>query len=244
MVVLGHQKSGTTAIASLLGERCALAISNDPLYSVDWGAGKIVDDLIRRRVRLNEVANRHRSLFFEAIVKEPDYVFLWDDVVRLYDGAEFVFVVRHPLHTIRSVLNRLGLSGAPEGAELPEMTGPTEHWKRILQGTLPEVQGDDYVERLARRWQLAADAYVNSAKRVHLVRYEDFKRSKTAELDRLADALSLQRRRDVSAALDVQYQPAGDPSVDLARFFGPQQLRTVTSICEEGMRQFGYQELV
>src|SRR5690606_22302361 len=47
VVVLGHQKSGTTAIASLLAKMVRRDYANDPLYSVDRGRAELVERTMR-----------------------------------------------------------------------------------------------------------------------------------------------------------------------------------------------------
>lgn len=240
VVVLGHQKGGTTAIARLLGSMCDLPVSVDPFYAIDRGRARAVDRIFRGELALAKVARRHPSLFRQAIIKEPDFTFLWRQVIDLYPEARFVYVARDPLNSIRSILKRLDLPGNPSPGPLPRMRNPTRHWELILSGRLPKVTGDDYVDRLARRWQLAVDTYTEHRDQVVLVRYEDFLTDKVAELARLANDLGLAVTRDVSEEVDVSYQHPGDSEVDLLEFFGPQRIERITTLCGRGMQDLGY----
>jgi len=240
VVVLGHQKGGTTAIARLLGSMCDMPVSVDPFYAVDRGRARAVDRIFRGELALSKVARRHPSLFWQPIVKEPDFTFLWREVIDLYPQARFVYVARDPLDSIRSILKRLDLPGNPSPGPLPRMRNPTRHWELILSGRLPEVVGDDYVDRLARRWQLAVDTYTEHRDQIVLVRYEDFLSDKVAELARLARDLELAVKRDVSAEVDVSYQHPGDSEVDLLEFFGPQRIEHIATLCARGMQSLGY----
>jgi hypothetical protein len=240
VVVLGHQKGGATAIAKLLGRMCQMPVSVDPFYEVDRGRAKAVERVFHGDVQLSALARRHPSLFWQPIVKDPDFTFLWTQVAGLYPEARFLYVARHPVDTIRSVLDRLGLPGDPSSGVLPPIRNPTRHWELILTGTLPEVPGDDYIEKLAHRWQLAADTYAKDRDRMLLVRYEDFRRDKVRELTQLAGRLGLVAERDVSAEIDIPYQPPGKNKATLLGFFGRRRIDRIVSICERGMKQMGY----
>jgi hypothetical protein len=240
VVVLGHQKGGTTAIAKLLGRMCQMPVSVDPFYEVDRGRAKAVESVFRGEVQLSAVARRHPTLFWQPIVKDADFTFLWTQVAGLYPEARFVYVARHPVDTIRSVLNRLGLPGDPSPGVLPPMRNPTRHWELILAGSLPRVPGDDYVEKLAHRWQLAADTYATHRNRMLLVRYEDFLRDKVSELTQVAGSLGLVAERDVFAEVDVPYQPPGNDKTSPLGFFGSRRIDRIVGICARGMQQMGY----
>lgn len=240
VVIVGHQKGGTTAIAKLLGSMSQMPVSIDPFYQVDRGRARAVERVFRGEVPLSEVARQRPTLFWRPIVKDPDFTFLWTQVADLYPEARFVHVARHPTDTIRSILNRLGLPGSLSPGGMPPMRNPTRHWELILTGALPKVPGGDYIEKLAHRWQLAADTYAQRRDRLVLVRYEDFRRDKVGELTQLARRLGLVVERDVSAEVDIPYQPPGENEADLLEFFGRRQIDRIVSICERGMQQMGY----
>ena len=111
VVVLGHQKSGTTAIASLLSKAVGLDVSIDPLFHIDQGKAKVVENLINNPNSIRWLCLRHSNLFCKEIVKDPDLIFVYEHVRRHYRNAQLLFVVRDLRDTIQSICNRLGLSG-------------------------------------------------------------------------------------------------------------------------------------
>ncbi len=93
---------------------------------------------------------------------------------------------------------------------------------------------------LAQRWNYIADLHADNSARMLLIRYEDFSRDKIGELERLAETLGLEKKRDVSGRVNVQFQPAGDRSVRWDQFFGTENLSRIERICADRMKRFGY----
>ena len=100
---------------------------------------------------------------------------------------------------------------------------------------------DNYVARLAKRWNAAVQGMAELRDPV-FIRYEDFIAGKETELRRLAEQLGIPAIGDVSAMLDVQFQPPGDQSSSWPDFFGAENLHKIESICASEMSRFGYEE--
>ena len=232
--MLGNQKSGTSAIASLLADFAGLSKTID-VQSL-WG--REGHAIMRGERSLQAAVEADPEPFTAELVKEPMLSFFADQALELFPQAKAVFVVRDPRDNIRSLLNSRKLPG-----ELEQLT------PRLLKSlgkrvtVSPEVwggAGENYVGVLAHRWNLAADALLANRRRVRVARYEDFTADKLSFLGELAAELGLEQRADVSAKLEVQYQPRGNREVTWLDFFGPDNLARIERICGERMAALGY----
>jgi len=234
ILVLGNQKSGTSAVAHLLADLCGLSktIDVEPLWDAKGHA------VMQGRARFADVVRRHPRCFSTQLVKEPMMTFFADQVLERFPDAPVVFVVRDPRDNLRSLLNRRGLPG-----DLEELT---PELRASLGGHVtvdPEVwggAGENYVGVLAHRWNLATDAYLAHAERMELVRYEDFLSDKLGTLERLARCVGRAPLHDVSARLDLDFQPRGDRDARWPSFFGPRNLARIEGICGGRMERMGY----
>lgn len=235
VMVLGNHKSGTTAIAKLLAELCGMESHIDlprPLRPDGFA-------LAEGGLSVNQFASIHPQCLEAELVKVPAFTFAAVEFQRLLPDTRFVCVVRDPRSNIRSLLSRRGLPG-----HLPKVGWWRQRWMR-LRGRPSLQQGswggrqDNYVARLAKRWNAAVQGMAELRDPV-FIRYEDFIAAKEAELRRLADQLGLSATGDVSGMLDVQFQPPGDQNSSWLDFFGADNLRKIESICTKEMSRFGY----
>jgi hypothetical protein len=243
IIILGHQKSGTTAIAALLGQISGQSVTIDPFHHIDLKA-HLRQQLFNQELAFDDVVQAHKFYFSTPIIKDPNFTFLYEDVKPCFPQATFVQVMRDPRQMIRSVLNRLKLPGnlpALEGnwcKQLQKM--PAKGWSLMLAGDLPHVEGSNYIERLAHRWNWATDTYQTHRDKIYLIRYEDFVQDKTNTIRDLALRVGLNPIHDISDQVDIQYQPRGNYRVNWLEFFGKDNLQTIETICGTRMQSFGY----
>ena len=240
LLVLGHQKSGTTAIGALLAKMMGGSYANDPLFLYDWGHGQAVKDVVDHPERLGPLVSRNRRLFCNTVLKDPDLTFLIPECRRIFTNAQVVFVMRDPRNTIRSIADRLQLTSDDLQQSADALELPNRHWQLILASQLPDVGGTTVAEVLALRWQRAANEYLRNAEQVHLIRYEDFLADRSLELRRILSELDIRQRADVTQWLDHQFQPKGNRHTDLYERLGTRNLEAIERICAETMAQFDY----
>ena len=233
--VLGNQKSGTSAIAGLLAKASGNEITMDirGIYEPALGrlhAGKLDFD---RWVRNNrwELAN--------PIIKEPMLTFLYPHLKKCFPGSSMVFVIRDPRDNIRSILDRLNLSGDRERVPDEKMAALSPEWRSILCGTYQRAHASHYVEQLAIRWTEAAEVYLQSKNDFTLVRYEDFLEDKESELLRVAPKTGLSFRHDVKHLLNYPFQPPGTGQSP-ETFFGKRNLSRIEEVCFDYTKIFEY----
>lgn len=240
VIVAGMPKSGTTAIAKLLAEAARATVCSDPFYRLDVKGVDYRDQLFRGDLALVSLWKEFRDVFRGDIIKDPNFPLFLGELVELFPDAKMVFIVRDPRENIRSILSRLKIPGDPALAQeaLKELTGA---WGNVLNGRSPDMPGDDYLEKMAWRWRISAEHYLANEQSVRLIRYEDFRQNKQAEIETLARELGFTDLADVSPLVDVQFQPKGDKSGSLQEFFGPGNLERIEKIVTPLMSRFGYE---
>jgi hypothetical protein len=236
VIVLGNQKSGTTAIAALL------ALHTDSSVALDLPG---IHGSLKVRMKSGEVPFQrflrgNASELSRDIIKEPNLTFFYHELKEAFPDARYLMIVRDPRQNIRSILNRLNLPGNLESLDDETIASIPRIWRVDIEGRWLGLLGTNYVEILAARWNLAADVYLKHRREMLLVRYEDFDAAKAAVIADLARRLHLPAVRNVSAAVDTQYQNRGNRMLPLEVFFGPENLARIVSICSERMSEFGY----
>ena len=237
--VLGNQKSGTSAIAALLGRAVGRSVTIDIFFRY---RERFQERILRGEIGFADFVQRARVCFSTDIVKEPSLTFFYDELKALFTEARFVLVLRDPRDNIRSILNRLCLPG-----DLPELQAHHHEslrdkpgWALLMDGTVLGYGCGTYIERLAKRWNRAADVYAPGEGMV-LLRYEDFVRDKAGSIAHLAGAVRLDPVHDLGRYVDVAYQPRGENRASWRDFYGPENLTRIESICGERMKRFGYE---
>lgn len=241
VISLGHQKSGTTAVAALLAAAIDARLANDPFYFIDQGSASTLERIFQDKGELRTAVMSHRRRFCQPVLKDPDLTFLYPESKMLFSNARAFFVVRDPRSMIRSIADRLKLSAADLARPAGELELPNRHWQLICAGTLPATDGETVAEVLAHRWSLAAQCFLNHRAELPLVVYERFVADKMSVIRNLIGELGLPLRRDISGLLDVQFQPKGNSRSPLADRLGIESLGRIVTICEPLMPEFGYQ---
>lgn len=205
--VLGMQKSGTSAIAALLGLRTGIEPTID--LERDWRRTTV--DLASRDVgEFDRFVRRNAVDFSRGIVKEPNLTFLVEHLQRCWPQSPRVFVVRDPAQTIRSILDRLDLPGDLDAWPPERLAAVPSAWRVVLDNAWIGVESSHPIESLAARWKVAAGIAAADPSGI-LVRYEDFLADKAGVIDDLAGRLGLPTVASIEADLDRPFQPRGRP---------------------------------
>ena len=239
VILLGNQKSGTSAIAILLSEYTKLSSTIDiPAF---W---PLEADLHSGKISLNGFIKKFPWYFTNKIVKEPCLTFLYGELFNSFPNTKYVFIVRHPLDNIRSILDRVNINPT----YLPFDTKDVIHltinktWKRILRGDLIEdFKANEITSILAYRWCKAVDIYFKNKKNIFLVKYEDFLKDKEESIKSIAEYFELPKKQDIKYLKDVQFQPRGkNRDINIKILFSPLILYKVKKICFDRMNKLGY----
>lgn len=242
LVVLGHQKSGTTAIAALAAHAAGVEYSNDPLYRADLGKGELADKLLSYEVKLRSEVKKRPKLFCEIVVKDPDFSFIPDQVVSVFNRARVIYVVRDPRQTVLScIADRLSLSMDDlVRPDLPQNL-PNRHWRLILEGQLPQINGHSIAERLAYRWKDALKSCWQLQGLLTFIRYEDFLENKVAFINNLVCDCGLEVHTPIDQDVDRKFQQPGDSKIDPFERLGLDNIEAIEAIVGKDMESFGYE---
>ena len=239
LIVMGNQKSGTTVVASLLGKASGKTVTIDRFYQLK-NQIEIRRALFDERRTFESFVDANRYYFSFDVIKDPNFIFLFEDIAGCFPEAKLIFISRDPRDNIRSILNRLQLPGDLDSLSCQERKEIPEAWNLLINGELPSVEGDTYIENLAYRWNVSAEKYLTNQSDIELIRYEDFLADKSGSIVELAEKVDLEPTTDISKYIDIQYQPRGDRNVSWLDFFGARNLRKIENICFGRMSAFNY----
>ncbi|PQJ33264.1 hypothetical protein BSZ35_00410 [Salinibacter sp. 10B] len=239
IIVLGNQKSGTSAIAHLLADYGALSKTVDipPL----WGYRGL--SVMRRDPSFARIVADHPYFFSTDLFKEPMMTFFPEQVAERFPNATYVFVARDPRANIRSLLDSRGLPGHRTTLR-DEDRQHLSASRTLLDADGWQISADSYIELLAKRWLRAIEGLRILQQKTPdclLLRYEDFTAEKYDCIHRTATTLDLPKRGTIADKLDVAFQPRGDHrDKDWETFFGSDNLSIITTVCGEEMERLGY----
>ena len=241
LIVLGNQKSGTTAIAALLADMVGLPVALDLKKEIHHPS---IQRVKNGEISFADLVNRNKLDFSRPIIKEPALTFFYNELADYFPASRFVMVIRDPRDNIRSILNRLDVRGDLPDVGESEREKLTGAWPLIMDNRWLGIDGGNYIESLAHRWNYTTDLYKQNAERSVLVRYEAFLKDKVGVIAKLAKTLGLPQRHDISDRVDLQFQPAGNRSARPLEFFGRDNLARIESICSTRMAEFGYERIL
>ena len=236
--VLGNQKSGTTAIASLLADltesTASLDIHDFELLERTYPA------LIQGDITTKAFETLHAPFFSKKVIKECLLTTVFDNLRALHPDAKFVFIVRDPRDNIRSILDRFRIPGDRDDVNWSQISlAPL--WAYVFGLKWRTLEGKNYVDMLASRWNEIVNIYIENQDRFNLVKYEDFNNDKEAYISDLARSLGFGSKTDITNKVDIQFQPAGpNRELDWIDFYGKKNLEIIDQRCSNYMDALGY----
>lgn len=236
VIILGNQKSGTTAIAKLLAD----SINRNVLLDTPLLWEPSFSNIKRGKLSLEQIIQSNKYFFSKTIVKEPNLTFFLEEILRIYPSTvKYVFIVRDPRDNIRSLLNRVNLPGDLESID-PYYDFLTKHEKVLFNREVMSYSSHHYVEQLSERWNQALSNYEKYQERILLVKYEDFQKNKILFIENLAKNLGLKPISNISSKIDIQYQPKGNTEISWLEFYGRNNLSKIEKCCRDFMVKMGY----
>lgn len=238
LFVLGNPKSGTTIVAKLLSKATKKSLTSDIKSIIEHTPLKLDFKLLS----FNSFIKKHKYEFSKEIIKEPFLSFYTDELIKAFPNAKFIWIVRDPYQNIRSILNRLNIPGNLEDIKFNNITElkKSPAWRLNLQSKMFGYNSSNYIEAMAYRWNHAINIYKKNIDKITLVKYEDFLLDKKTYIDNLVLELGFTLKRDISNSVDIQYQPKGNSKIDLKEFFGIENYKMITRICNKNMKEIGY----
>lgn len=236
VLIFGNQKSGTSAIAGLLGAATGQRVQID--FRGAWEP--YISRVFNAEISIEDFVKKNAYSFSAPLIKEPGLTFVANELLTHFGAEKGIFIVRHPLQNIRSILNRLDIPGNLDSIDLAKGQLPNKTWHSIMNGHDLNIQGH-YIDVQARRWAKAVGEYKKAPDRYHLVKYEDFIQDKDGTIQSLSSSFGLEAPHDIGHLLDHSFQPKGKSDVNLEEFFGQENLQRIFDICGDDMALFGYE---
>lgn len=236
--VLGHQKSGTTAVAALLSKATLAPTTLDLTRAISDPATQL--KLRYKLLSFDDFIKKYTYEFSKKIVKEPFLTFFYKDLLRIFPDAIFLHIVRDPRDNIRSILNRLNIPGNRSDinpfsySEIKK----TPVWSLAFDSSWMGEPSNSYIDAMSKRWNIFCDNY--DPKNQILIRYEDFKNDKEKVIYKLAETLNLPVVESIKNDVNKQFQPKGDNSLSWNEFYGEKNLKHIEQICSKYMERFDY----
>jgi len=236
ILILGNQKSGTTAIASLLAQHIGGSATLD--MPAIWDH---VEGILTGNEHLGPFVDRHAHYFSRDVVKEPWLTFMLQELSQIFPRVNYVLILRDPRDNIRSILDRLNLPGNLS-INPPGIANLKTGWKEVFNPMLISCEDEHYINLLAERWNTAARVPEEKGSLVQsIVRYEDFLEDKVQFITDLARRLGHQGRFDIKDEIDQQFQPEGkNRGIEWMDYFGKENLEKIEERCGDLMDVFSY----
>lgn len=92
VLVLGPQKSGTTAIAVLLARYAGLEVASD----LRWRPPLLLRDDYAGAELVEQLVKKHRLEFSPGVIKDPELTFLYPHLRERFPEARCVMIMRGP----------------------------------------------------------------------------------------------------------------------------------------------------
>ena len=232
ILITAHPRSGTTAVATLLAERCGLRA-----FTKTGRWTRADEDIVTGHTTIQEIVARNRYAFSFDIMSAADAGCFLPAMAAALPEMRVVFFVRDPRDMICSVIERINdYDVSTVQVKDPDYRYFKVDWLGIVE--------QDPIKKLALRWNY----WLEKAKSVDGVvyrRYEDFLADKTAFIDKLAGELGLRLRGDISADVDRQMSKHGrDVPIRGAgrwkKMLPAETARMIEETCGVGMNEFGY----
>ena len=239
VLIIGNQKSGTSAIAALLGALTKEKTSIDLILSgfkpsllTQWKKGNI---------STSRFIKYHISDFASKIIKEPHLSVFYKEISSYYNECQIVMVVRNPFDNIRSILDRLNIKGNMESLDHNEYKKVFHSWKLLFDNSWIGGEREQYIEVLAERWNIITTTFLENKDNIILIKYEDFINNKELTIDKLAKTLNIEAKSKISHLVNKQYQPRGkQKNMDIKEFFGEKNYNRIKDICKNNMNKLSY----
>ena len=236
LIILGNQKSGTTAIAKLISLQTGKKnLLDTPLL---WQPN--LSKIINQKIKLSSIIESNKYYFGRPIIKEPNLTFFYEQLRSIYPShVKYIFIVRDPRDNIRSLLNRIKVPGNLDNID-SYFNNFSIHEQALFDNEILPYESEHYIEKLAEKWIFAVRVYFRSTNDFHLARYEDFIKDKTSYITNLTKKIGLEPKYDISSKIDTQFQPKGNNELSWLEFFGKKNLQRVNLICEKYLRKLDY----
>ncbi|MGB0371592.1 MAG: sulfotransferase family protein [Opitutales bacterium] len=209
VIVLGNQKSGTTALAKLVSLAAGESLTND----IEYFWEEYLVERTQSKRDLNWALRRQREEFQARIIKEPNLSFYFSELLELFPNAKFIWIFRGPVQNIRSICERLDVSAEELMAPISKFDYSLHkrrpYWKWVFENPEFYPHTKTILESLVGRYKVLYEIWSKHSKHCMTVGYESFEANKIPLIKQVLEYCGLEYRYDIKDKIDVAYQPAG-----------------------------------
>ena len=162
VLVLGNQKTGSTAIARLLAAYGELGVASD-IHLLQSADLQVTND----PAWVGAFIQQARYYFRQSVIKENALTPATGALLDVLPKARPIYITRHPVHNIRSILDRLNLPGTPRPLDALELED--DGWTSIVDSRHLGFEAADHIASLAQRWTYMTAIYRRHRDRLTLV---------------------------------------------------------------------------
>lgn len=227
VLIVGCERSGTSAISNLLSIGSRSTLLDDPPES--WYYYPMVY-FTGRKLPLSFMF----KLYKNSIVKIPGFATILPQLKTQYWGSfKIVYVVRDPRNTISSIKERLD--------QHHNGLYTNVHWL----GLKPKDEFESLVQRWKKYVELAIDYSKQNKKQVLFLRYEDFILDKIGTLNKIASFCGITFSESlVIDKLDKQYRKSWSSKIAeedrYKRDLSELEISIIENQCNRLMKKFKY----
>lgn len=197
-LIFGVQKSGTSVIANTLAycSKQSLTLDHKNLWPILTTPKSERFEFIERQFRM------HPITLGSTFLKEPCMT-LFPELFAQFRTETCLLVIRDPLQTARSILDRLGV---PIDAETINLDSIPPAWQGLF---IRSSNSETPFIRLIEYWRMCMENDFWGRSNVIIIQYEDFIRNPEDEVASILNRLNMTKKRPASHIINVQVQPRG-----------------------------------
>lgn len=197
-LIFGVQKSGTSVIANTLAycSKQSLTMDHKSLWPILETPKSERFKFIVRQFR------RHPITLGSTFLKEPCMT-LCPEMFVQFGAEKYLLVIRNPLQTARSILDRLGV---PIDAETIDLDSIPPAWRGLFTHS---SNSETPFIRLIEYWRMCMENDFWSRPNAIIIQYEDFIRNPEDEVASILNRLNMTKKRPASHIINAQVQPLG-----------------------------------
>lgn len=237
--IIGKEKSGTTAISTLLSIYSKKSLTMD--MPTIWREKEKA--IFEKKLSFSEYVRDNPKFFKSKIIKEPALTYFFDQVLTEFPDSKYVYISRNPLDNIKSIFSRLNIKGNISSFGDLNFDKIPKDWINVVLGKDFNIKGEDPVSVAADRWNLAIKTFIKNKNQFIHVKYEDFNKNKVPFIMDLADKIGLEEKSNIKFKINDNFQTKAtvkDPKL----FFSEENFNKIQTICKDMMLEVDYPVLL
>jgi len=232
----GYPKSGTTAISVLLSEALNLKVTAE-LKNAMYNPNDY-ESLYQKNLSLEKFIWNNKYDFKFPIIKECMLSFYLSELLELYPNSKFIFIVRDPRTTIRSLFNRHNIKGDITSDFEPSLS---PIWSKVFDiDWMKKMKSNHIIEHCCEGWKIAYSNYLKHSDKITLIKYEDFLDNKSSVINQLIETIGYNKVSNIDSKVDIKYNITTKNKTPTDIFFSEENKTFIETSCKDELESLGY----